>query len=61
MATSIKQYIDREDRREILKQDAQRAWSAYEADGRHLTMEEADAWLARLEGGEDVEPPACHD
>jgi len=42
------------------KQDAARAWNEYQRTGLHLTFNEADAWLARLEAGEDVEPPACH-
>ena len=26
----------------------------------HVTAEEADAWLAKLEAGEDADPPSCH-
>jgi len=26
----------------------------------YLMHEEADAWMAKLEAGHDVEPPACH-
>ena len=40
-----------------------RCWSkqgGYQATGLHITMEEADAWLAKLEAGQDVEPPECH-
>lgn len=58
---AIAQYVDREESRERLRQDALGAWAEYQATGRHVTMEEADAWLARLEAGEDVEPPAPHD
>jgi predicted transcriptional regulator len=43
------------------KQDAVRAWDAFQANGKHLTGEEADAWLARLEDGEDTDIPECHD
>jgi hypothetical protein len=32
----------------------------HEATGLHVTAGEADAWLARLEDGEDVETPECH-
>lgn len=35
------------------------AWANYQATGLHLTGDEADAWLARLKAGEDVDPPAC--
>ena len=40
--------------------DALAAWDSYQATGVHVTADEADAWLARLEAGEDVEPPECH-
>ncbi len=34
------------------------AWFEYQTTGHHVTAEEADAWLARLEAGEDAEPPS---
>ena len=57
---AIDQYLDREEGRDQMRQDALRAWANYEATGRHVTAEEADAWLARLEAGEDAEPPIPH-
>ena len=36
------------------------AWEDYRATRLHVTAEEADNWLASLEDGKDVEPPACH-
>ncbi|MFX1695880.1 hypothetical protein [Paraburkholderia sp. A1RO-1] len=45
---------------EVLKQNARRAWNDYQASGLHVTHEEADAWLAKLEAGEDAEPPKLH-
>jgi predicted transcriptional regulator len=32
----------------------------YRTTGLHVTAEEADAWLAKLEQGNDVDPPECH-
>jgi predicted transcriptional regulator len=61
MREAIEQYVDREEARERLRQDAMTAWSEYQASGRHVTAEAADAWLARLEAGEDAEPPEPHD
>lgn len=61
MREAIAQYVEREERRLAFKQDAMLAWEAYERTGQHLTHEEADAWLAALEAGEDVAPPSCHD
>lgn len=60
MCEAIEQYVEREERREQVRQDALAAWAEYEATGQHVTADEADAWLARLEDGEDVEPPATH-
>ena len=60
MLEAIKQYVTREEQRESFLQDGIRAWEAYQATGLHVTMEEADDWLAKLESGHDVEPPVCH-
>jgi predicted transcriptional regulator len=60
MREAIEQYVDREERRDYLRQEALAAWAAYQATGLHATAEEADAWLARLEAGEDAEPPSPH-
>jgi len=60
MREAIAQYVEREEKRETYKQDALRAWEEYQRTGRHLTLEEADAWLAKLEAGEDAELPPCH-
>jgi hypothetical protein len=50
----------REDRREQLRQDVLAAWADYRATDLHLTAEEADAWLAKLESGEHAVIPDCH-
>jgi predicted transcriptional regulator len=60
MREAIAQYVAREERREQFRMDAKAAWAEYQATGLHVTAEEADAWLARLEAGEDVDPPICH-
>lgn len=61
MLEAITQYVEREEKRQSFKDDAVRAWNAFQANGKHLTGEEADAWLARLENGEDTDVPECHD
>jgi predicted transcriptional regulator len=60
MRQAICDYVEREEKREAFKQDALHAWEAYQENGLHLTLEEADAWLAKLEAGEDAELPKCH-
>jgi predicted transcriptional regulator len=59
MREAIQQYVEREEERESFRQDALRAWNAYQATGRHVTAEEADAWLAKMENGEDADLPKC--
>ena len=60
MREAIAQYVEREEKREAFKQEAIRAWEEYQQTGLHVTLEEADAWLAKLEAGENAEPPKCH-
>jgi predicted transcriptional regulator len=60
MREAIEQYVEREEKREKLWQDALAAWTSFQTTGLHLTAEEADAWLAKLEAGEDTASPKCH-
>lgn len=59
MREAIEEYVDREEKREQLRQDALAAWVNYQTIGLHVTAEEADAWLAKLEAGKDAAPPKC--
>jgi predicted transcriptional regulator len=61
MREAVEQYVEREERRHGLSQDALAAWAEYQATGQHVTAEAADSWLARLEAGEEAEPPPPHD
>ncbi|MGH8271167.1 MAG: CopG family ribbon-helix-helix protein [Gammaproteobacteria bacterium] len=58
---AIAQYIEREEQREEAWQAAQTAWAEYAATGLHASAEETDAWLAKLEAGENAKAPECHD
>jgi predicted transcriptional regulator len=60
MREAVEQFVDREEKREQLKQEALAAWAHYQETGLHVTGEEADVWLAKLESGEDAEAPECH-
>ncbi len=42
---------------EAFRKEAVEAWEHYQSTGLHVTAAEADAWLAELEAGHDVEPP----
>lgn len=61
MREAITQYVEREEKHEALKQDAMQAWDRYQQTGLHLSVDEADSWLARLEAGENADLPPCHD
>jgi predicted transcriptional regulator len=60
MREAVEQYVSREEKREQFRRDAIAAWKDYQATGLHATAEEADAWLAKLEAGEDAKAPECH-
>jgi predicted transcriptional regulator len=60
MREAVEQYIEREEKREQFRQDALAVWTHYQTTGLHATADEADAWLARLEAGEDAKAPECH-
>lgn len=57
---AVEQYVNREEARQRQIRDSLAAWQQFQKDGLHATAAEADQWLARLEAGEDVEPPVCH-
>ena len=60
MREAIQQYVEREEKREAFRKSALQAWRDYEMTGLHVTQEEADDWLAKLESGQDAELPECH-
>jgi len=60
MREAIEQYVDREEKRRQFLQDGLAAWEEYQRTGLHLTGEEVDQWLAKLESGEEAELPECH-
>jgi predicted transcriptional regulator len=55
-SASLARSRDREDLSSELLAD----WEHYRSTGLHLDGDEVDAWLAQLEAGENVEPPALH-
>lgn len=60
MREAIAEYVAREEARARLRADAIASWEDFQATGLHVTHDEVDDWLARLEAGEEVDPPACH-
>ena len=60
MREAVEQYVEREEKREQLRQDALAAWADYQTTGLHVTAKEAAAWLAKLEAGKRAITPKCH-
>ena len=60
MRAAITQYVEREERKEAFRRDTLDAWQEFQETGLHVSLEEADQWLAgwgtEIEGG----APACH-
>ena len=46
-----------EERRKAFLHAGKDAWEHYRTTGRHVTGGEADAWLAELEAGNNIDPP----
>jgi len=48
MYEAVRQYVEREEQREVFRQEALKAWDEYQATDLHATAEEVDAWLGHL-------------
>ncbi len=57
MSEAIRDFVTREEARAELNRDTVERWNDYVATGKYVSEEAADAWLAKLEAGEDAEPP----
>ncbi len=57
---AIQYYLEQIDGLDAVERSAFEALHEYSTTGMHVTAAEADAWLADLENGRDVEPPECH-
>jgi predicted transcriptional regulator len=60
MREAVEQYVEREEKRDQLRQEALAAWADYQTTGLHVTAKEADAWLSKLEAGKHAVIPKCH-
>ena len=54
---AVSQFIEREESREVFRAAALEAWHQYQVTGLHVTHDYADAWLARLQAGENAAIP----
>ncbi len=46
MREAITQYVEREERKEAFRRDTLDAWQEFQETGLHVSLEEADQWLA---------------
>jgi predicted transcriptional regulator len=60
MREAIAQYVEREEKRESLRQDTLKAWDEFQATGLHATADEVEKWLASWGSGSELTVPECH-
>ncbi|MBJ7311529.1 CopG family ribbon-helix-helix protein [Rugamonas sp. CCM 8940] len=57
---AIAQYLDREERREAVRQQAVGAWTEYQTSGMHVDASEVTAWLETWGEENELPAPTCH-
>ena len=57
---AVSQYLMREEASEAFRAAGLQAWEQYQVTGLHVTHDDADAWLARLQTGEEAAIPQGH-
>lgn len=60
MLEAIRQYVEREEKREAFRQDGINAWNEYQATGLHVTGDEVIAWLDTWGEENEQTAPVCH-
>lgn len=60
MREAIREYVEREERRETFRQDALKAWEEFQESGLHATADEVEAWLASWGTDSELPAPRCH-
>lgn len=60
MLEAIESYVDREEKREALRQEAKSAHDHFMLTGLHLTGDEVIGWMDKIIQGEKADMPPCH-
>lgn len=60
MREAIAQYVDREEKREALRQDTLKAWEEFQTTGLHATADEVEKWLTSWGTDNELPAPQCH-
>jgi len=61
MREAIAQYVEREEKRETLRQDTLKAWEEFQSAGLHATAEEIETWLSSWGTDNELPAPECHE
>lgn len=59
MREAIAQYVEREEKREALRHDTQKAWEEFQTTGQYARAEEVDDWLASWGSDAERAAPKC--
>ena len=60
MREAIAQFVEREEKREALRQETLEAWNEFEATGLHVTGAEVEKWLSTWGIDDELSAPECH-
>ena len=60
MREAIRQYVEREEKRDSFRQDAMNAWQEYRETGLHVSRDEVVAWLNTWGEENEQAAPVCH-
>ncbi|EGE60707.1 UNVERIFIED_ORG: putative transcriptional regulator [Rhizobium esperanzae] len=60
MREAIAQFVEREEKREALRQGTLEAWNEFEATGLHVTGAEVEKWLSTWGFDDELPAPECH-
>jgi predicted transcriptional regulator len=57
MNEAIREFVSKAEAIAEMDRDMVERWEEYQATGKYVSAERADAWLARLEAGDLIPPP----
>ena len=60
MREAIAQYVEREEKREALRQQTLNAWAEFQVSGLHVTGDEVENWLSTWGTDDELPTPECH-
>lgn len=60
MREAIRQYVDREIKREAFRQSTLKAWNEYHETGLYASAEEVNHWLSSWGTDNELPAPVCH-